>query len=270
MRQQEGPLAPSPWPATNVAGAESEDNLSVLKNNPPDGNQGGLLEPLTDLRAEVRRSLGVLFDGGSVVEMRVFGPSGDVLSGYYDDHDALARQAQRLDTYGYQVYASLNEIGTVSSERVLNTTPSKVESTTADRDIARRRWLPIDVDPVRPSGVSSTDGEKRAAYVRSKAVRDYLRGEGWPEPVIADSGNGFHLLYPLDLPNDEKSREIVKGVLWALAHKFDDDLVKIDVSVHNASRLVRLYGTHNAKGVSTPERPHRRSRILKVANEEVR
>ncbi|PLS85235.1 MAG: hypothetical protein CYG60_13755 [Actinobacteria bacterium] len=226
-----------------------------------------MLEPLTDPRAEVRRSLGILFDDGSVVEMRAFGPSGDILSGYYDDHDILARKAWQLDRCGYQVYVTLNEIGPAFSERVLNETVGKVESTTADRDIVRRRWLLVDVDPVRPSGVSSTNEEKREAYLRSKAVRDYLRGLSWPEPVIANSGGGFHLLYPIDLPNDEKSRELVKGFLRALAYKFDDDQVKIDVSVHNASRLIRLYGTRNAKGANTPERPHRRSRILKVPDE---
>jgi hypothetical protein len=117
--------------------------------------------------------------------------------------------------------------------------------------------------------VASTDEEKWAAYLKAKEVRDYLRGENWPEPVIADSGNGFHLLYPINFPNDEKSRELVKGVLKALASMFDDDLVKIDTAVYNAARLTRVYRTLNAKGANTPERPHRRSQILKIATQEV-
>ena len=31
---------------------------------------------------------------------------------------------------------------------------------------------------------------------------DDLWGAGFPDPVVGDSGNGTHLLYPVDLPND--------------------------------------------------------------------
>jgi hypothetical protein len=31
---------------------------------------------------------------------------------------------------------------------------------------------------------------------------DDLWGAGFPDPVLGDSGNGTHLLYPVDLPND--------------------------------------------------------------------
>jgi hypothetical protein len=142
------------------------------------------------------------------------------------------------------------------------------KATTADRDIVRRGWLLVDFDPARPSEISATLGEKEAAYERAKEVRAYLKAEGWPEPVIADSGNGFHFLYPLDLPNDQESRELVKGVLKALAFKFDDDRVKIDTGVYNAARIVRLYGTTTRKGDHTNERPHRRSVIKKVHTKE--
>jgi hypothetical protein len=29
-----------------------------------------------------------------------------------------------------------------------------------------------------------------------------LQAECWPDPLAAESGNGFHLLYALDLPNE--------------------------------------------------------------------
>ena len=31
---------------------------------------------------------------------------------------------------------------------------------------------------------------------------DDLWGAGFPDPVLGDTGNGTHLLYPVDLPND--------------------------------------------------------------------
>ncbi len=50
--------------------------------------------------------------------------------------------------------------------------------------------------------------------MRAREVRDHLRGQGWPEPVVGDSGNGAHLLYRADLPNDPESLKLVKGNQW--------------------------------------------------------
>jgi len=237
--------------------------MSLPHRNPLEEHQSNELQITPP--GEIRKSLAILFDERAIVELRAFGAFGDVVSGFYEDHDALARDTAILDRNSYQAYVTLNEIYPASSRRVLNTIVHKVDSTTADRDIIRRRWLPVDVDPVRPSGTSSTRQEKWAAYLRTKEIRDYLRGHGWREFVAADSGNGFYLLYPMELPNDEKSRYIAKVALEGLAELFDDEKVKVDTTVHNASRLVRLYGTMARKGEDTPKRPHRRSRLLKVS-----
>jgi len=53
-------------------------------------------------------------------------------------------------------------------------------------------------------------------------------------------------------------------VLALLANRFDDELVKIDRSIHNPARIIKLYGTRAAKGDNTSERPHRLSKILYV------
>jgi hypothetical protein len=128
----------------------------------------------------------------------------------------------------------------------------------------RRRWLSLDFDPVRPSGVSATDTEKKAARRRALEVREFLRGLEWPEPVVCDSGNGYHLLYRIELPNDREGLELVKGVLEALAFKFSDKAVEVDVTNCNAARIWKLYGTTARKGDNIADRPHRRSRLLKV------
>lgn len=215
---------------------------------------------------EIRWGLDVLFEPGSVVELRAF--EGRLIkSGYFDDHDALAEEAFVLDRQGWQVYASLNEINPALLVRAPNKVMDRPAATTTDRDVTRRRYLLLDFDPVRPADVSATEEEKWAAYLKAKEVRKYLRDEGWPDPVIANSGNGFHFLYRVDLPNDQVTRELVKSVLEALAARFDDPRTKIDTAVHNAARIVRLYGTHTRKGSHTLERPHRRSEILNVPKE---
>src|SRR5581483_3340090 len=53
----------------------------------------------------------------------------------------------------------------------------------------------------------------------------------------------------------------------ALASKFSDNACHVDTTVHNPSRICKLYGTMIRKGESTTERPHRLSRILEVPAE---
>ncbi|MCZ7600820.1 MAG: hypothetical protein M5U09_28010 [Gammaproteobacteria bacterium] len=73
----------------------------------------------------------------------------------------------------------------------------------ADGDILARRWLLIDVDPVRPSGVSSTDEGTRTRGSGPPPSDVFLSTLGWPEPIVAMSGNGYRLLYRIDLPVDD-------------------------------------------------------------------
>src|SRR5215207_8457654 len=214
--------------------------------------------------SEIRRAVEVLFEPGAVVEVRAF-KGRETISGYFDDHAMLAREAGKLEDRGYSVYLTLNEVNPALLARASNRARKVYrEPTTSDNDIVRRRWLPLDFDPVRPSGVSATDAEKKAARRRALEVREFLRGLGWPEPVVGDSGNGYHLLYRVELPNDRESLELVKGVLEALAFKFSDEVVEVDVSTCNAARIWKLYGTTARKGDDAGDRPHRRSSLLKV------
>jgi hypothetical protein len=212
---------------------------------------------------EIETALSVLFKPGQVMEVRAITDDG-VASGYFNDPSALANAVSSLDTLpGVQgIYVTLNEVNPALLSRRANRIKmrlSKKDTTTADADIIRRRWLPIDVDPVRPSGVSSTEAEHNAAIVKADRIATYLADLGWPAPVVADSGNGAHLLYLIDLPNDETSRDLVKKCLEVLAVMFDDPESTIDTTVHNPARIWKLYGTMCRKGDNTRDRPHRRA-----------
>jgi P4 family phage/plasmid primase-like protien len=165
----------------------------------------------------------------------------------------LAKDARDLTMRAEGIYCTLNPVMT----RV------GLESA-KDRDIIQRRWFLVDCDPVRAASTSATDAEKALALVKVQAIRNHLRAEGWPDPVLADSGNGYHLLYRIDLPNDADTTALVRGALRALAARFDDDQVKVDTSVYNASRICKLYGTLARKGESTTERPHRPAALVEV------
>jgi hypothetical protein len=82
---------------------------------------------------------------------------------------------------------------------------------------------------------------------------------------MAESGNGLHLLYPVDLPNDDASRDLLKAVLKTLAARFDNDAVSVDQSVFNAGRITKLYGTVANKGDNTILAPWRLSKLLTTA-----
>jgi hypothetical protein len=138
------------------------------------------------------------------------------------------------------------------------------EEAASDEDVLSRRWLFIDLDPVKAvKDDCASDQEKAACLAAGETLLTSLSESGWPEPVVVDSGNGCYLLYRVELPNDEGARELCRGVLHALAGLCGDG-AKVDRSVHNASRIARLPGTWNRKGTATLERPHRLCRLLHV------
>ena len=98
-------------------------------------------------------------------------------------------------------------------------------------------------------------------------MQQFLSERGWSEPIVADSGNGAHLLYPIDLPNDDESTMLVKTALEALDFQFSNESVNVDKGVFNAARIWKLYGTMACKGDHTEERPHRLSQILDYPEE---
>ena len=142
------------------------DRGSIEKNS---------LEGANGNTGDIRRALEVLFEPGDVVELRAF-KGRETVSGYYDDYALLADEAGKLENRGYSVYVTLNEVDTALLARASNRARKVYkEPTTSDSDIVRRRWLPLDFDPARPSGVSATDAEKQAARRRAVEVREHLR-----------------------------------------------------------------------------------------------
>jgi hypothetical protein len=208
---------------------------------------------------------------GQVVEVRALTDQ-YTHSGYFSDPAALIRSVEALDTDSsvHGIYVTLNEVNPALLSRRANRIKmrlGKKDSTTSDADILRRRWLPIDIDPLRPSGVSSTDEEHGLALAKADEIARWMTGLGFPDPVRADSGNGAHLLYRIDLPNDEVVTALVKSCLNTLDAFFSDDRVTVDTANFNAARIWKLYGTISRKGDNTPERPYRRSRILSAPEE---
>ncbi|MDQ3197044.1 MAG: DUF3631 domain-containing protein [Pseudomonadota bacterium] len=230
----------------------------------------GIPQPDADA---ILQTLSVLFNPDDVIELRALSTRGRKRtdSGYFDgEHRSrLVTEAVRLNRLGIACYVPMNQIDPRLLGRYANRIEPNATATTTDADVLRRRWFLIDFDPARPKDTSATDAQLEVAKVKAREVYAYLKDLGWPEPVSALSGNGMHLLYPLDLPNDDASRELVKAGLKALAAQFDDSAIKLDQSVFNASRVTKLYGSVSCKGDHTPLAPHRLSRILKAPERKV-
>jgi hypothetical protein len=201
-----------------------------------------------------------------VIEVRIIESTGKTYSGYFKDVDSLVKHVGRYDNFNiYFVLNSINEA--CFSREQSNIIIDKPKNTTSDNDITRRDWLLIDIDTKRSTGVSSTDEEKHNSKNTANKVFAYLRDIGFNAPICCDSGNGFHLLYKIDLPNDIESKELLQKLLQVLDLYFSDSRAEIDKAVFNASRITKLYGTVARKGKNTPERPHRESFIKSVPDQ---
>jgi hypothetical protein len=211
------------------------------------------------------------FNPGEVCELRALGLTGKgpwegwakgTVSGYFDDPAKFAAAAKKLNDLGKAtgIYFTLNPVNPALLARANNRLVAAPKAATADEQVVCHRWLLVDTDPERPSGISATDAELKKAITCRNEIADFLSASGFPEPMKAHSGNGGHLLYRLqDLPNTDSIKELKREVLQALSHKFGGNGVDIDKTVFNASRIVKLYGTWARKGDNTSNRPHRRS-----------
>lgn len=204
-----------------------------------------------------------LIKPNQLIEVRIIESSKKNYSGYFTDIDLLIQKIEQHD--GKNIYFVLNDINYACySREQKDTIYQNATNTTSDNDIEKRSWLLIDVDSKRATGVSSTDEEKNKSRNVSNKVYSFLRDIGFPEPICADSGNGYHLLYKIDLPNDNEHKILLQNFLKVLDMFFTVAGAEIDKSVFNASRITKLYGTFARKGRSTTERPHRESTLLKV------
>jgi hypothetical protein len=203
-----------------------------------------------------------------VVELRIPDPPRRTGSGYFNDLDKLAQDAAALDARPEcpPIYITLNPVKTACLSRAVNRYKSWAKVTTADHDILGRRWLFFDFDPIRPAGVSSTDAEHEVAIARATASCAWLvddLGASWDSIVLADSGNGAHVLLRVDLANDAAALALATRCTESMAWRFTDPVVSVDPTTVNAARIIKLYGTTARKGDSTRERPHRQAVILR-------
>lgn len=218
---------------------------------------------------ELNIALRKFFQPGDVFEIRVLDAMTrayyrpHIESGYFEyDHISEIPDALSHINQAKGVYVTINPVRKELLNRAVNRIrPAGREPTTSDSDILQRRWLLIDCDAKRPSGISSSAKEHALALQKANEIKNGFASMGWPDPIVTDSGNGAQLMYRVDLPTEDHG--LIQDVLQSVS-AVSSDAVDIDVSVHNPARIWRVPGTMNCKGDSTEERPHRMAEIIEM------
>jgi hypothetical protein len=173
---------------------------------------------------------------------------------WFDNLDDLRTEIWRRQDAG-NLYTSLNRPASVKRGLALR-----------DESVEIITRLPFDVDRAGSPKAPATDAELAAAAAGRDLLVRVLTAHGWPVPALGMSGNGSHALYRTRLRATEDWREssavLYAGLRQHLHKQFEELRVNLDASVRNAGRVWRAYGTLNRKGPNTPERPHRRARIV--------
>src|SRR4051812_13956481 len=115
-------------------------------------------KPLLFDPIKTRAALKALHEPGSVYEVRVLGAQGArdyspcTYRGFFNDHNAVAGALRQIETWD-ACYVTLNPCNPALIARAANrlVKETKKGGATSDKDIAIRRGLLIDCDPVRPS-----------------------------------------------------------------------------------------------------------------------
>lgn len=216
---------------------------------------------------EIRRAVYMLHnpndEQGKLFEVRVIGDRWN-LSGYFTDADTLIYALQHSETrQGENIYITLNCIDAACYSRMQKDKLMRnVSPTTSDKDVKGWHFLMIDLDPERIKGTSSSAEELKAAKDLAGKIFKYMKATGWYDPIVAESGNGIHLLYRIQVKYTQERTQTIKDCLTALDLMFSNEMIKVDTTTFNPARVCKLYGTIAQKGASTQERPHRLARII--------
>lgn len=192
------------------------------------------------------------------------------LIGVFTNQDALdsALKKKELNT----VYTTTN---TVKRESLKKLPRNKFATMTSNNsisanDIKEFRYFFVDIDVV---GLRENDDRKRNATDEehaeaeevAKHVRKFLDEKGFPNPIFIDSGNGFHLLYPIHLSATKQNETLIKNALIAISEEVNTASVKIDTVVADRSRKLKMPGSTN----NGDEAYYRMSEILEYPEEQI-
>ena len=251
----------------------TDDTVFVLDDTSPSEQQEQLSVPpfpQADMDM-IRRTVEVYQDSGDIFEIRTIpGQGGRNMHSFVRTDDegiqALIADLKQQNLTEIPLYMTLQHI-TQDIEKIQNIhsiVQSKGNDCIKDADIDSYRFIHIDCDPERQTNTQATDEESILAKDKVDAIQEFLTEKGWAEPIKAFSGNGYTLDYYVDFPAVPENKNQVKKFLEVLSRQFSDEHVKVDTTVHNPARIIKLYGCVSCKGEHTADRPYRVTKLLHV------
>ena len=213
--------------------------------------------------SEIRKTIAAMKNNNSLFEIRVIHSTKESYSGYFTDVETMIKELKQFNNNKPKnIYITLNEINPCCFDREQKNRFIKNAATTSDKDMIGYQWVLIDIDPIRPQGISSNTEQIEHSKKKGNEVYSFLKNQGFEKPIFGFSGNGVHLLYKVRFSNTEENKILVKSFLEYLDILFSDEIVKVDTVNFNQSRICKLYGTLAMKGSNTEDRPYRMSHIL--------
>jgi hypothetical protein len=141
-----------------------------------------------DQKATIMAALNFLHPGDVVFELCIIGPKPPkspawegfaggkkaIVAGWFQDLDKVAQLAAYVWAAG--VYITLNPTDKALLSRANERLVAGI-GRTKDAEIKHIRNLLIDIDPIRPEGISSTDAEHKAALEMAQIIRADLENQ---------------------------------------------------------------------------------------------
>ena len=247
------------------ANPASQSQQEQLQSSQINGTaEGGCDSAADTIQTEtaLERAIRILFQPGDLVEVRAKLLTGKCRSKFYSDHQRLARVIEKANAT--QTYEAI----WCTLQKLKSSAPASKQrdESTGREDIQSYEWLVIDVD--RPAGdpnknFNATDEELALLKQVAKDIVGWLKRQGFPSPIFACSGNGWHLLYKLPSLSPAWYNDL-KDVLKAVAQQFDSvsgkladgKICQIDTSLAEPEQVCKIYGTTSRKSPknSSPDR----------------
>ena len=202
-------------------------------------------------------------------ELRIPGPP--PLVSFVDNEDDFVSQSDEYDGKVFGIYVGVNPRPVDFMEFAPNCwQPARgypncncAKDTNIDEFITTS-FIDIDViSPMRISGYPASPHELRQTEELARAIAS---SEGFANSaVIACSGNGHYVItpmVPISVDCDDIRRQF-KIFHESLIRTYSNSVkgCKLD-KVFNASRVMRVMGTMNKKGIALDHRPHRRAHFI--------
>jgi P4 family phage/plasmid primase-like protien len=212
-------------------------------------------------------------------------PIHDTLSLLFKEGDpiivsSLRQQSEKMEKRAFFSIAEASEYAEALSEDPMGRNtyvtlqqlkPGRTTDRRTDMDAYVRFLVDIDRRNKELNGrrVNASDEDRIALRKVADEANKWVSGILNAHPLVADSGNGFHLCWNLR-PNvlekciaaSHDNHSLYRECLAAVAQRFDNELVKIDTSLSEPEQIIRLWGTWNRRDPETEGRPHRQSAII--------